>query len=375
MKYGGIIIGGGASGLMLAAQKKVNRGIILEGRSTLGSKLLLTGGGHCNLTHGGSIKDFVNCYGENGAKIRKLLYKHNNIEMIDFFNSHGLETVCEDECYYPASMKASDVLDLLVKEAKANGWEFKMNAKVSDIKQNPGEKSWLVKADTTYLGEKVVIACGGVTYKNTGSDGSIFPIVEGLGIEVVKPRSALASVDIKDYPYSDLAGISLSGVKVTAYSASAGATCNGKAARETGDILFTHTGFSGPAVLNISRYCEAGESISISYNCEFCDLPKRLQKVLENRARGESGDIKTTKLDELLRSDSFIVSQVDSNGIVTAGGIALSEIDLSSMEIKKCPRLYAMGEVVDIDGKTGGYNLQFCYSSAMMIESFFLFKR
>lgn len=367
MKYDWIIIGGGASGLMLAAKKKVNKGIILEGSNSLGSKLLLTGGGHCNLTHGGSIKDFINCYGENGPAIRKVLYKHSNIEMINFFNSIGLKTTENDDCFYPKSMKASDVLDCLVRKAKSNGWEFAMNAKVSDIRHNPREKSWLVKADTTYLGEKVVLACGGITYRNTGSDGSIFPIVENLGVGVVKPRSALASVDIKDYPYSKLAGISLSGVTVTAYSASAAPTCNGKVARETGDLLFTHTGFSGPAILNISRYCEANESILISYNCKLDDLPKRLQKALEDRARGESRDIKTTRLEELLRSDSFIIKQVDSNGIVTAGGISLSEINQSNMEIKKCPGIYAMGEVVDIDGKTGGYNLQFCYSSASTI--------
>lgn len=358
MKYDWIIIGGGASGLMLAAQKKVNRGIILEGSENLGAKLLITGGGHCNLTHGGSIKDFVNCYAENGPMIRKLLYKHSNIKMIEWLNSRGLKTVEVDECFYPASMRSEDVLDFLIKEAQSNGWEFATNAKVSNIEKYFGGDSWLVKADTSYLGDNVVIACGGITYKNTGSDGSIFPILEKLGVEIVPPRSALAAIDIIDYPYSDLAGISLSDV-----------TLNGKSARITGDLLFTHTGFSGPAVLNISRYCEAGDNISISFNRELSDLPKRLQKSLENRSRGQSGDIKTTRLQELLKADTFTVKQIDSNGIITAGGIALSEIDLTRMEIKKLPQLYAMGEVIDVDGQTGGYNLQFCYSCAATIAS------
>jgi hypothetical protein len=94
------------------------------------------------------------------------------------------------------------------------------------------------------------------------------------------------------------------------------------------------------------------------------DLPKRMQKVLESRSRGPSGDVRTSVLAGLLISDDFIISSVDDNGMVTAGGISLDEIDTGSMHLKRCPGLYAIGEAIDADGITGGYNLQMCWSTA-----------
>ena len=132
----------------------------------------------------------------------------------------------------------------------------------------------------------------------------------------------------------------------------------------TGDMLFTHRGFSGPVILNISRYAVSGSVISINYGCNFDDLPKRLQRILEKRAQGPSGDVRTTALASMLTSDEFTVSSVDENGMVTAGGISLDEIDTSSMQLKLCPGLYAIGEAIDADGITGGYNLQMCWSTA-----------
>ncbi|MBQ0040937.1 MAG: NAD(P)/FAD-dependent oxidoreductase [Clostridiales bacterium] len=107
--------------------------------------------------------------------------------------------------------------------------------------------------------------------------------------------------------------------------------------------------------------------IRINYNCKLEDLPKRFRKCLEDRARGESGDIKTSKLAGLLESDEFIVKSIDARGIVTSGGISLSEIDTGTMELKKCPGLFAIGEAIDADGTTGGYNLQLCYSTAATV--------
>ena len=131
-----------------------------------------------------------------------------------------------------------------------------------------------------------------------------------------------------------------------------------------GDLLFTHRGFSGPVILNISGYAEPGEILRIQYGRELSELPKRMQKALEDRAKGPSGDIRSKTLAALLDHDDFTVISADKNGMVTRGGISLDEVDLSSMQISRFPGLYAIGEIIDADGITGGYNLQLCWSTA-----------
>ena len=131
-----------------------------------------------------------------------------------------------------------------------------------------------------------------------------------------------------------------------------------------GDILFTHRGFSGPVILNISGYAEPGEILRLQYNRELSDLPKRMQKILEKRAAGPSGDVRTKVLAALLDHDDFRVISTDEKGMVTAGGISLEEIDMTSMQIRNLPGLYAIGEAIDAYGITGGYNLQMCWSTA-----------
>ena len=363
MKYDCMIIGGGASGLMLAAMLNVNKGIMVESTDVLGSKLLLTGGGRCNITHDGSIKDFVPLYGAAGRTLRKCLYRHNNIEYVEWIESIGVPTVVEDERYYPETMKAVTVRDALVDQARKNGWEIRTGSKVTDIERD--EAGWYVRAGRErLLTENIVIATGGITFPKTGSDGSMFEVIRDLGIDVTPVRPALAPVHVRNYPYGELSGISVPNVTVTAFSSDAAYTCKGKAARLTGDLLFMHDGFSGPVIMNISRYCEPGEMIKINYNCRLEELPKRMRRMLEDRARGDSGDIKTSILAGLLESDGFVVDHVDMNGYVTAGGICLAEQDAGTMELKKCPGCFAIGEALDADGPTGGYNLQLCYSTA-----------
>ena len=382
MKHDCIIIGGGASGLMLAAMTKVNRGLIVEGSAACGTKLLMTGGGRCNITHAGSIKEFVECYDAAGRALRKCLYRHSNTEMLSWLSSIGIPTILEEDRYYPATERARDVRDALLLAARKNGWDIRTDCKVLNVK--PGRSisdenvnsgtvlPWTVQTmNESLLADKVVIASGGITFPETGSDGSMFDIVRQLGIDVTPLKSALAPIHVKDYPYAELSGVSIPDVTVTAFSSDVVNTCKGKSARITGDLLFTHNGFSGPAILKISKYCEPGEKIRINYNVNagdtgkaINDLPKRFRKILEDRARGESGDIKTSKLAGLLESDEFIVSSIDARGMVTSGGIGLSEIDTGTMELKKCPGLFAIGEALDADGTTGGYNLQLCYSTA-----------
>ncbi|MBR2390699.1 MAG: NAD(P)/FAD-dependent oxidoreductase [Mogibacterium sp.] len=131
-----------------------------------------------------------------------------------------------------------------------------------------------------------------------------------------------------------------------------------------GDLLFTHEGLSGPVILNISKYVEPGELIRICYNKELHELPRRMQGVLRTRSRGLLGDVRTSVLASFLDHDDFIVSGVDKHGMVTAGGVSLDEIDMKTMKTKRFDGLYVIGEALDADGITGGYNLQLCWSTA-----------
>ena len=417
--YDIVIIGAGASGLMFASSfclgedpaRPAMSGIILEGTQKAGSKLLMSGGGRCNITHGGSIKDFLNAYGAAGTLFRKTLYKHSNYELASWLDSKGMRLAGDNGRMldlsggarsldgigriFPASLKAQDVLDLFLNEAHKNGWELHTNAKVyglkraevcetkpeagrndnSDIDKDKRDDVWeiLLEEGLLIYAHNVVIASGGITYPETGSDGSILDMLEGLGIGVSRPRPALAPVYIRDYPYAELSGITIPDVTVTAYSSDASCTCNGKAARMTGDLLFTHNGFSGPVILNISKYAESGERIRLIYNKELSGLPRRMQRVLEERAKGPSGDIRTTALAALLDHDDFVVDRVSDRGMVTAGGITLNEIDMSTMRIKSFDSgsgdMYVIGEAIDADGITGGYNLQLCWSTAATAAS------
>ena len=375
------IIGAGASGLMLAANLDMegSRGIVLEGSSCIGSKLLISGGGHCNITHGGSIKDLVYAYGSEGQALRRCLYRHSNLELARWLAGHGIELADEngdpvDPSYgsngiensgriFLASMRSRDVLDALLGEASWNGWQIETDTKVIGLRK---DGSWEITLINGYelWAKNVVIASGGITYPETGSDGSMLEILEDLGIDVNEPRPALAPVYVENYPYAELSGVSVPDVTAVAFSSDAAYTCKGKAAKMKGDLLFTHEGLSGPVILNISKYVEPGELIRLCYNKELHELPRRMQRVLRERSRGFLGEVRTNVLASFIDHDDFIVSSVDRRGMVTSGGVPLDAMDMQTMRVKHFEGLYVIGEALDADGITGGYNLQLCWSTA-----------
>ena len=380
-EYEIVIIGGGASGLMLASQLDLGGapGLILAGSSALGTKLLMSGGGRCNITHGGPVKDFVYAYGDEGQTLRRCLYKHSNLELAKWFSGLGVDLADEngepvDASYgsggmdsagriFPASGKSRDILNTLIGEAAANLWQIETDAKVSGLRK---DGSWVITLINGYelKAENVVIATGGITYPETGSDGSMFEMLDDLGLDINEPRPALAPVYVEDYPYAELSGISIPDVTVIAFSSDAACTCKGKAAKMKGDLLFTHEGLSGPVILNISKYAEPGELIRLCYNKELHELPRRMQRILRERSRGLLGDVRTNVLASLLDHDDFTVTGVDERGMVTAGGVSLDEMDMRTMAAKRFDGLYVIGEALDADGITGGYNLQLCWSTA-----------
>lgn len=379
MLYQQIIIGGGAAGLYFASFCPVTNGLILERARSPGRKLLLSGSGQCNLTHGGSIKDFIGHYGPGGSRIRSALYKGNNLLLMKFFTERGVAlTEREDGKVFPRSMKARQVLELLLSESEKNGWELKTGQQVSSL-SHQDDGTWLINGQ--FAATQVIVASGGCSYPDTGSDGSMFPVLEGLGLKITSPRPALVPLTVQQYPYRELSGISFPDALVEV---------DGK--KRSDGLLLTHSSFSGPAVLNLSRYAHTGSVLKINYVPAGADewnpagdqrqaatslserfsLPKRFAEVLLARVCVDPA-VKAASLTgkeirairSLLTCDTFSVSGTSGFGsaMATKGGVSLDEVDLKTFESKRYPGLFIIGEALDIDGDTGGYNLQFAFSS------------
>jgi len=413
MIYDLIIVGAGAAGLFAGASlpRRVN-GLILEKKAAPGRKLLMTGSGQCNLTHGGSIKDFTARYGENGPRIRSILYQFNNLSVADFFTARGVPLLeREDGKIFPRSLKSHDVLHVLMKSCMENGLKIIGSSPVDSIARIGSGGSKNVSAadfpfytircgDSAYYAKNLLIAAGGCSYPATGSDGDLFPILGKMGFEINPLKPALVPIHTKRYPYRSLAGISFPDAEVTV----------GRA-KIRDALLLTHTCFSGPAILNLSRYARPGDTILINY-CpgksaeqiqkelyqsaagnnrqlltvlyEFfngnsagssSELPKRFLEAVCSRAGADPGEKASRIPGSSLKAiagfivrDSFIIEKLGGfdTAMVTAGGVSLSEINIKTMESFKYPRLYFAGEVLDVDGDTGGYNLQFAFSSGRL---------
>lgn len=406
MVYDVIIIGGGAAGLFCAAntELKNGKGLVLESMKRTGIKLMAAGSGQCNFTHGGDIRDFIDKYGKRGGKIRGILYKFNNIMVRDYFEDLGVTAVeREDGKVFPKSMNSRDIRDVLLNSAVKGGFEINTETKVVDItKINEGdEKDGMYEVASTkgsFRCRRLVIATGGKSYPKTGSDGSMMEILKSCfpELKINDCVPALTSVYVEDYRYSSLSGISAK-VKITMAD-----PYDGKGKKRItgyGDMLFTHKNLSGPVILDNSRYLEPGRVFYVDYApegyksgdrlpvnrekrsignlvSEECKIPKALADALTDKALGEKGACRTKastltgsqikEIEDTLRNQKFTVSGKGGFGeaMVTAGGVDISEISTSSMEAKKYPGLYLVGEVLDIDGDTGGYNLQFAFSSA-----------
>lgn len=385
-----IIIGAGAAGLFFAAQPRISGDfLILEKTKNPATKLLMSGAGQCNLTHSGSMQEFLLCYGKNGKRIRTCLYKHNNKELCNFFKALDVPLKeRQDGKIFPASMDAKQVSNALLNTISKKGITIQYQKNITAL-QKTAEGYTITTDNTTYTTKHLVIATGGCSYPSTGSDGSIFEILQkDLDIKITPRMPALCPVYVEGYPFSELSGISIKNVQIK--------TANEK--RE-GDLLFTHKNFSGPVILNHSRYMKAGQSLAINYVfpytissmiaqlkedlpgnnklletylSETYDLPKRFCDTvveitgLKRRKISSLGGKEINVISQMLSQATYKISGLGSfkEAMVTSGGVSLDEVNLNTMESKLHAGLYFIGEVLDIDGDTGGYNLQFCYSSA-----------
>ncbi len=402
--YDLIIVGAGPSGLFcgINSMKRGKRVLILEKKDSPGHKLLISGSGHCNLTHQGDIRDFLNHFGgPNQARfLRPALLGFTNNHLVSFFKDLGLEMIPEKGGkMFPETLHARDVLRILIDQCRKNDIAIKCNQNATAIDRDNGR--FLVRCEgKVFRARMLVIATGGCSYPATGSTGDGHRFASSLGHHLVEIGPALTNLIIKDYPFPDLAGLSIPDIKTSLYRST-------KINEHRGDILFTHDGISGPGILDQSRFIRAGDIIKLSFVPE--EEKAALEKWLMDEARQDGGksilsalsnlpfstsglSIKLTKrileisgisldlhLAQLTRENRnclienftglpLVVSDLGgfSTAMVTRGGVNTIEVNSKTMQSRLVEGLYLVGEVLDIDGDTGGYNLQAAFSTGML---------
>lgn len=388
------IIGGGASGLMSGGFLSFeNDVVIFDGNEKVGKKLFITGKGRCNLTNNCDSETFFSNV-INGQKFMFSSFNQFNCQdTIDFFEQNGLPLKTErGNRVFPTSDKSSDVIKVLEKHCQ--NCEIKLNEKVACIsKQN---QQFSVKTDKEeYLFDRVIIACGGKSYPGTGSRGDGYKFAKMLGHEVIVPMPALVPIKIKDKFCSSLEGLSLKNVSLNA-------KIDGKAHSLFGEMLFTFDAITGPIALSLSSQMSRAASVQLSLDFK----PALTEEMLESRLLNEFEQAKNknitfivkgllprrlvevflekTGIDPEQKINSITVEQrkkivnllknfpLDYNGlypieagIITSGGVSTKQVNPKTMESKIVEGLYFIGEVLDVDALTGGFNLQIAFSTAV----------
>jgi len=408
MTYDVIVIGGGAAGMLAAgsAAEKGARVLLLERNARLGKKLGITGDGRCNLTNTDERDEFIRSFGANGKFLYRAFAAFSNHDLIAFFNEQGVATKEEKGGrVFPASDRAGSVIEALERYMKRHGVAVRLNSRAERIVVDPATGTIAgvaMKDRETAIGtKKVILATGGLSYPATGSTGDGYSMAKALGHSIVPPRPALVPLETVEAFPKDLQGVSLAGVAVTAVSG------RKKIASESGDLIFTHYGISGPVVLSLSgvvvEHLDRKEPVAVSINLKPALDRAGLEELLIGEFAGSGGKLLSTVMkglmpkalvpvlmNELGLPEEKRCSRITSaerkrlaglladfrltvkrprpiaEAIVTRGGIDLKEVDPRTMESKKVRGLYFCGEMLDIDGATGGYNLQAAFSTARL---------
>ncbi|MCS7181238.1 MAG: NAD(P)/FAD-dependent oxidoreductase [bacterium] len=394
-----VIIGGGPSGCFagISASEKGKKVALVDRNSEICKKLLLTGKGKCNLTNLNEInEDYISKY-KNGKFLINVFHQFSNHDLYDFFERNGLKLKIDTgKRVYPESENAEDVLKTIKKILDRNKVRLFLREKVLDIEKN--KEFFEIKTDKRiFKTKKVVISTGGKSFPGTGSEGDGFIWARKFGHKIIKPVPALCGLEIKENFIKKWQGINLKNILVSAYLSEK------KIGEEFGELLFTHYGVSGPSILNlsgnVSENLDKGEiKIIINFKPALNDeiLDKRLQreikenpnKILKNLFKNllpsglideflkQSGLEGEKKVNQITRDERKIIvekllkfeitvkkTRPFYDSMVTRGGVCIDEINPKTMESKIVKGLYFAGEIIDVDGKTGGYNLQMCFST------------
>ena len=396
-----IIIGGGAAGLLagIAAATYGAEVTIIEKMRVPGKKMLITGKGRCNITNAGELQDIIKNLSGNGRFLNSALRLFSNDDIVCLLECNGLETKVErGNRVFPVSDKAKDVVDTLVKIYTDLGGKLITDCKVTEITVKDGMATGVKTTNGHFTADKVILCAGGASYPGTGSDGGGAKLAAKVGHTIVPLKPSLVPL-VSDYAYvEDLQGLSLRNVRATLYG-------DGKKLTDDfGEMLFTHFGVSGPIILSLSNM--AAEALSKGMEVELAidlkpalseeKLDARIQRDFATYSRKQlvngMKDLLPQRLipvvcDMAYLDEEKFINQVSreerkrlidtlkrfvvpitgtrpiAEAIVTAGGVSVKEINPKTMESKLINGLYFAGEVMDVDGYTGGFNLQAAFSS------------
>lgn len=395
-----IIIGGGASGIMAAisAAQRGREVLIIERNEKLGKKLFITGKGRCNVTSNKDVEEIIKNIPGNGIFMYSSLYTFTNFDLMKMIEARGVKLKVErGERVFPESDKSSDIIKCFEGYLRDNHVDIMLNTRVIEILlQHESIIGVRVNDGRIIQGSSVIIATGGKSYPVTGSSGDGYEFAEKLGHTIVELRPSLVPLVAKEMWIKDLMGLSLKNVSLSVKS-------NNKVVySEFGEMLFTHFGISGPIVLSASRRVvdflpgEVEVNIDMKPALDFNELDRRILKDFEKNINKlfknalnellpqkmipiiiELSGINQDKvvniisreerqrLVKLIKEFKIIIIGTRSveEAIITRGGVNVKEIDPSTMESKLVKGLFIIGEALDVDGLTGGFNLQIAFST------------
>jgi hypothetical protein len=399
-----VVVGAGAAGI-IAAWRAAALGaevILLEKNNRIGIKILISGGGKCNITHDGPIEEVLKAFRPNEARfIRPACYRFTNQHILDMLREKGLEVYTrEDGRVFPTHGNAKDVVALLGEYLKEADVKVRLNEPVTGLLTKGNTIKGVATKSGEIEAEAVILSVGGSSYPGSGTTGDGYSWVSQLGHTLVPIRAALAPIVTAPEPTEGWAGVALRDCVLKARQ-------NGKEiARWRDDLLFTHHGVSGPTVLGISRVvAERKPEGKVTLEADVCPdktfeilgaealafcnanpkrliaawagqlLPERLLSLLQEQAQidpkepvGQLSKKSRNRLVETLKA--FPLGEARhvpiEKGEVVAGGVSLDELDPQTMQSKIVPNLYLCGEILDIAGPVGGYNLQAAFATGFV---------
>ncbi len=403
-KYDVIVIGGGPAGIFAAgfAAQQGRKVLLLEKNRRCGAKVLITGKGRCNLTHAeNDPRNFVEVFGRNGKAFLTALYAFGVERVVEFFEGRGLKLKVErGGRIFPDQGDAASVQRVLDSFIQETGVELLSSCRVEKCIHSEGEIQSVLTSKGEFFADRYVIATGGLSYPETGCTGDGFRWAEEFGHHIVPTQPALVPISLATDWTAQVCNINLKNVRIKAVQ-------QGKVVTERfGEAFFTHNGIGGPIVLDMSA--EVRDALKVGKVSLQLDLKpalddetfdRRLQRELETQKNRNFSKILDSLLPRALIPIFLNLSKIDpqkkchsvtrserqvflnlfkrldlpvtsvgsfKKAILTSGGVSLRDIDMRSMRSKKITNLYFAGEMIDLDGPTGGYNLQVCWSTGYL---------